>query len=397
MAVARGAGDADELSVPVLVLGVGLSALGVVRCLGRAGLRPYLVSRPGDLAELSRWSRKRLVHMVEPVSPLDMVPLLDRLDLQRAVLIPCTDVWAQVVAQLPEDAYPRFATSSPSAGVIDLLVDKLLFAETLERLDVPRPRTVSVESEADLDRPLDGFFLKPRQSQLFAQRYHRKALVFDGRDEARAALSLITDVGLTAVLQEYIPGPPTCHYFIDGFMTGDGSVAALFARRRIRMFPLDFGNSTLMVSVPLGDVRPAADDLVRLLAGIGYRGVFSAEFKIDPRDGVFKILEVNSRPWWYIEFASQCGVDVCLMAYRDALGLDLPKLGPYAVGKRCVFLPQDTQAFRALRSANELSLLGWLRSWIGARSTIFAWSDPLPALLLPIVFLRRRRRLASPL
>jgi len=47
--------------------------------------------------------------------------------------------------------------------------------------------------------------------------------------------------------------------------------------------------------------------------------VFSAEFKFDERDGLFKILEVNARPWWYVDFAARCGVDVCRMAYRDAL------------------------------------------------------------------------------
>ena len=34
----------------------------------------------------------------------------------------------------------------------------------------------------------------------------------------------------------------------------------------------------------------------------------------------FKILEINARPWWYVELASRCGVDVCTMSYRDAFG-----------------------------------------------------------------------------
>ena len=329
--------------------------------------------------------------------PDQLIALRERLGFDRAVLIPCTDVWSQAVASLPEAARDHFATSTPTQDTIELLIDKLLFAETLERFDVPRPRTLRVETERDLDGPLDGFFLKPRHSQLFAQRYRRKALTFDGKQEARDAFKLIADVGLTAVLQEFIPGPPTAHYFIDGFMGRDGRIAALFARRRIRMFPVEFGNSTLTISVELKEVQPAADSLARLLSGIGYRGVFSAELKYDERDGFFKLLEVNSRPWWYIEFASLCGVDVSMLAYRDALGLELPTLDHYAIGERCVFLRQDIRAFWVLRRTDGLSLLAWLRSWVGARPMIFAWSDPLPALFyLLIVFLRLWPRWRTP-
>jgi len=144
--------------------------------------------------------------------------------------------------------------------------------------------------------------------------------------------------------------------------------------------------------VQLDDVRQAVESLERLLPPIGYRGIFSAEFKRDARDGVFKIIEVNTRPWWYIEFAALCGVDVSLLAYRDALGLELdpPEPGDYVVGERCVLLPQDVLAYRALRERDGLSFATWCRSWVGARPSIFDLTDPLPSLSLPIFVARRR-------
>jgi D-aspartate ligase len=381
-------------AVPVVVLGIGPTALGVVRCLGRAGLQPHLVSAAGDIAARSRWARGR-THHFEDASYADQLDELRRIPgVERLVRIPCTDLWAQAVADVAGDSRAFFATSAPTSAVVEQLVDKLHFAQALERFGVPSPRTFAVDSEADLDRELDGYFLKPRQSQLFAQRYHKKAIVVDSSASARAGFRMISEVGLTAVLQEYIPGPPDQHFFIDGFRDRDGRIAALFARRRLRMFPLDFGNSTLMESVALDNVAEAATGLERLLTGIGYRGIFSAEFKRDHRDGDFKLLEVNSRPWWYIEFASICGADVSVLAYRDALELPLPEQGPYVVGKRCVFLPQDIQAFRTLHRQGDLSLSAWIRSWRGAVPTVFSWSDPLPALSVPLYLLRRRVRIA---
>jgi D-aspartate ligase len=374
----------------VVVLGHGPTALGTVRCLASSGFEPYLVSRAGDAATLSRWARGRV--LVEPTANAAFLEELPhRLPSGRAMLLPCTDEWAKIVASAPRGDGALF-TSMPTPEVIETFVDKLLFAETLTRLGVPKPETVAVRSEEDLDRPLDGMFLKPRQSQLFGQVYHRKAFSLTSREDAVDGLAKMRAIGVEAVLQELIPGPPTAHYFVDGFMTHKHEVVALFARRRQRMYPLDFGNSTLMSSVALDEVRPAADHLVRLLESIRYRGIFSAEFKLDPRDQTFKLLEVNSRPWWFIEFASICGANVCAMAVADALERPVAPVGRYAVGKRCVYARQDFRAYTALPKDERPSVLALLRSWIGATPTLFSWSDPLPAVALASGFVSHTRK-----
>jgi D-aspartate ligase len=376
---------------PVVVLGTGITALGVVRGLGRAGLRPHLVGRPADFACRSRWVRGRVLHIEESEDPIALLAALDLNRVERAVLIPATDTWSTAVSRLPDAARERFPTSLPSAAILELLVDKWLFAQALEAHGVPHPRTLAVESEADLaDVDFDRPFLKPRNSQLFAQHYHRKAFGFSSPAEAREAYARFTDAGLTAVLQEYIPGASSAHVFVDGFVDRDGKVCATFARRRVRMFPPDFGNSTLTVSIARDEVSSAVANLTRLLEGIGYRGIFSAEFKLDARDDQFKILEINSRPWWYIGFAAHCGVDVSTMAYRDALGLPVEPVDGYAVGERCVLLAQDIRAYLHERRHHDAAGVGaWMRSWIGATPTVLALDDPLPSLTLRSFLARR--------
>ena len=120
--------------------------------------------------------------------------------------------------------------------------------------------------------------------------------------------------------------------------------------------------------------------LDHLLASIPYRGIFSAEFKYDHRDSTFKILEINARPWWYVEFAARQGVDVCRLAYLDALELPVESIQSYAIGRRCVYLPTDLHAYRELRSTHAIGLLSWIRSWVGADNALFVWDDPGPAL-----------------
>jgi predicted ATP-grasp superfamily ATP-dependent carboligase len=168
---------------------------------------------------------------------------------------------------------------------------------------------------------------------------------------------------------------------VDGFVDRAGRLNATFARRRLRMHPPDFGNSTYMVSVARDRVADAIATIQRLVERVGYRGIFSAEFKYDDRDGLFKILEVNARPWWYVEFAARCGVDVCSMAFRDALGLRAKPAGAYRVGRACVFPYYDYGACRELSRQGQLSLWEWARSWLMAEQPVFRWSDPLPAVI----------------
>ena len=164
------------------------------------------------------------------------------------------------------------------------------------------------------------------------------------------------------------------------------------------MFPVDFGNSSMTVTVAPEVARDAIESLDRLLAGIDHRGAFNAEFKRDPRDGVAKLIEMNCRPWWFIDFAAHCGIDVSLMMYRDALGLDVTTVDSYAIGERCGVLVDDIKAYRELRRSGELSMASWLTSWIGATSSTFELDDPLPTLASLATIGRRNvaRRLRTP-
>jgi len=148
-----------------------------------------------------------------------------------------------------------------------------------------------------------------------------------------------------------------------------------------------------MISVPIGDTGDAGATLRTLFADIEYRGIFSAEFKRDPRDGVFNLIEVNPRPWWYVDFAARCGVNVCAMTVRDALGEPVETISKYAVGRRCVFPYYDLPAVRTERAAGRLGLIGWASSWIGPYQPVFRWSDPMPALgeLATLTWERLRR------
>jgi D-aspartate ligase len=308
--------------------------------------------------------------------------------------VPCSDNWAKAIAELPDELKRRFPASCASASAIRTLVDKWRFAQMLECSGLPHPRTALIRSMEELERlPASAFesrFLKPCASQEFGARHKVKAFLIENKADALSIMAKTREQGwdeFPIMLQEYIAGPPSSHYFVDGYVDGSGTVAALFARRRLRMFPPSLGNSTLMESIPLDEVSGAIATIERIVSVLRYRGIFSAEFKRDSRDGLFKIIEVNARPWWFIEFAARCGVDVCGLLYRDALGQALKPIKNYRTGRRCVLVPSDWKAFRANRNGD--SIFSWLRECARAEKAVFAWDDPGPSFVYLSAFLRK--------
>ena len=374
--------DLRSSRVPAIVFGEGVTALGVVRALRSHDIPTYLVAPRRALAARSReivvlssgWSTSR--------SADGLRSFLATTDLDQGVLVPCEDDWATAVSDLGDRDVGPFKSSMPPSSVVRRFLDKGDFARMLEELDIERPRTFEIRSAKDLgqidDDELTSFFLKPRDSQRFVRQFHRKALTLTERGQATRDVERALDGGHQLVAQELVSGPPRNHVFIDGFVDRHGHFVGLLARRRIRMFPPRFGNSTDTATVPLTDAADAIDSVRRLFSGIGYRGMFDAEFKRDGATGRHKIIEVNVRPWWQIELARAAGIDVVYMAYMDALGIDVEPVHGYRIGRRWVHTLPDLRA--RLEGPRGLRPDATQEGWFSARHAVFRWSDPRPGL-----------------
>lgn len=375
--------------IPAIIVGETITALGTLRSLARAGIEAFTVTDPTEIVRRSRWYKPVPGH--EALRPDKLTDWLSDLDIDRAVLFPCSDDTVRQASQLAENTKGRILMSVPPTGTLETLIDKGRFAKVLDRIDIPRPRTwILEEGRIPESVPAQIFanaFLKPIDSQSYIRRFGVKAKRVGSRSDAAMKLQKINDHGYSVVLQEYIPGPADRHFFIDGFVDRHYELKAIFARQRLRMHPPDFGNSSYMISIPIEDVQGAVDSLLCLLRETDFHGIFSAEFKLDERDDEFKIIEVNARPWWYIEFASRCGVNVCEMAYADALGEDVGMIRKYHVGASLVYTRTDFFACRDNVRSGNISiitcLLEWLRSW----RPVFAWDDPWPSVVYSSRFL----------
>lgn len=392
-------GGSRSDDVPVIVVARGPTGLGTLRSLRIAGIPAYVACPPGDLVTRSRWYRP-----VPGGSGWDgsvgpyVHDLLRAMPLARAVLIPGRDDAALWLADLPHsDLADRFRVSSSPRASLEILQDKSRFGEFLASTAMPHPRTFTIGSAADIETipfdELDRVFIKPVDSQHFSQALGAKGLWAADRAEFEAIWRSLDQRGFKVIAQEYVPGSAADHYFLDGFRDRTGVLAGLFARRRRRIYPADFGNSSYCESVPLAELGAAVGHLDALLARLRYRGIFSAEFKRDARCGTLRILEVNTRAWWYVEFAARCGVNVCRMAHADALDRPVaPGARAYAVGAGCVNLDGDIKAVLACGVHRAEPVARTLVKWAKAHCHVYRWDDPWPA--LSGLWDRLRQRLA---
>ena len=381
--------------IPAIVFGGEVSGLAVVRALGRAGVTVLVPQPAHPLVRGSRWHRP--LHGAPPEgSPGgELAAWLDALPYGRSVLFPCSDPWLTTMAALPAAVAAAHVPVAPRNTALERLVDKARFGDAVAELGIPAPRTVGARTAADLaalsDEELSGSFLKPVDSYAFSARHGVKGLRPADRTEAVALLASLAAEELEVVVQEFVPGPPDAHVFVDGYVDRAGTLRACLARRRLRMFPPGLGNSTLSETIMLEDAADAVATVERLFAGIGFTGLFDAEFKRDERDGVAKILEVNARPWWQLGLAAAAGLDLTLLAYHDAAGGEPPASERYRVGVRWVHPVPDARAWWRSRGMGGNPGLP-VRAWLGPGNAVWNRDDPRPLLAELVIMLKRAWR-----
>jgi biotin carboxylase len=91
---------------------------------------------------------------------------------------------------------------------------------------------------------------------------------------------------------------------------------------------------------------------IKLLKALNWYGVAMVEFKMDPRDGKLKFLEINPRFWGSLPLAIASGVDFPYLLYRMAMDGDIEPVLKYKVGVKCRNLIKDVRCWESAMRDN---------------------------------------------
>jgi D-aspartate ligase len=381
-----------------VVLGGDYQGLGIVRSLGRHGIPTCIVD---DEHSISRYSRHagRFVHfpnLKDERHTVDrLLSLGRRLGLEGWLIYPTRDELVAAISRHREELSEVFRVPTADWESVRWAWDKRNTYKLAAELDIPIPATWYPTSLADLEA-LEGinppFAVKPAIKEHFIYATRVKAWCANSHAELRALFQKAFGiVGPGEVMvQEVIPGGGSQQYSYCAFFRDGEAVGSLVARRT-RQHPLQFGRASTFVETI---DEPELEELSkRFLRATHYYGLVEMEYKLDPRDGKFKLLDVNARTWGYHTLGAAAGVDFSSMLFADQLGLPVERArGKPGIG--WARMTTDVPTAFLEWWAGGLSLTDYLRSLGMCRTeAVFALEDPLPGLaeLLLIPYLAVKR------
>ncbi len=371
------------------MIGGNLNGLSIARSLGRHGVPVWVTTPPN--AKLASCSRYTLRTLPWPDGESEaqvgyLLELAARYDLDQWVLFPTSDESAALLSKFHTALSRRFLVSTPAWEVLRWAYDKRLTYQLAAEQKVDYPSTIYPATEVDLEGVPCAFpaILKPATHATINRFTADKAWPVANREELlaryREARELIPPELI--LVQERIPGGGESQ-FSYAALCYDGQPIASLTARRTRQYPIDFGYSSSFVETL--DIPEIVGPSRRLLTAIRYTGLVEVEYKLDARNGRYKLLDINPRLWTWSPLGGRAGIDFPYLLWRMTVGRPVPeKTG--RTGARWVRMSTDVPAAIHLMLRGRLSLGAYLRSLRSpVEFALMAADDPLPGLLdLPL-------------
>ncbi len=385
-------------TVGAVVIGGDYQGLGIVRSLGRQGIPVCVVDDEYSISRFSRYATRfvSVPDLRNERAAVDrLIEIGKRGGLDGWILYPTREELVAALSHNREELSQVFRVPTPDWETVKWAWDKRNTYRLAQELGIPTPVThypENIGQLAQLDSLAPPFALKPAIKEHFVYATKAKAWRANNHSELRSlyqkASALAGDGEI--MVQELIPGGGTQQFSYCAFFRKGEAVGKMVARRR-RQHPLEFGRaSTYVESV---DVPILEEFSERFLRAIDYYGLVEIEYKLDPRDSQYKLLDVNARTWGYHSLGAKAGVDFSYMLYADQVGLPVP-VSRGRAGVTWVRTTTDIPAAMTAILRGDTDWKDYLRSIIDCDvEAVFSPRDPLPGLaeiaLIPYLAVKR--------
>jgi D-aspartate ligase len=362
--------ETNEAQVPAVVLSLYYSGLGLVRSLGRRGIPVYAMDHTVTNVGLYSKHAQRYVCPDPKIQPDRLLKHLKKLGQKvacRPVLFPTGDDYVLFVSRNRVRLDKDFEIVMADRQVQEDLVSKSGLHEIAIRAGIPEPQTFIIKSSNELsfvskEMPYPCI-LKPayskswRKPRIAALIGRKKVIKIDTPERLMYWYKKIAPIEPRMIIQEVIPGGDDHLYYVPSYVDRNSRILGAFIGRKVRVAPIHFGSASFVETAYDAELLELNR---KLLNSVKYRGLVGVEFKLDPRDGKYKIIEVNARWGLWDGLGAHCGVDLAHIAYLDAIGQKVEPVSTYQVGKKWFSFDRDLSAFLQYRKEGSLNLKNWL-------------------------------------
>jgi predicted ATP-grasp superfamily ATP-dependent carboligase len=383
--------------VGAIIIGGEHPGLGIARSLGSRGVPICIIDDQHSVSQFSRYVNQ-VVRVKDLLNEQDTVESVieigQRYGLRGWVLFPTRDETVAAFSRHRDRLSEFFRVTTPPWDTVRWAWDKKNTYDLAAELGIPVPQTYHPRTEGELAELYDRLPLaiKPAVKENFFYATGVKAWRAESPEQLddlfRKATRLIRPEEI--LIQEIIPGSGRQQYSYCAFFR-DGKAQSTLVARRMRQHPREFGRAaTYVETVELPEVEELSE---RFLKAIKYYGLVEVEFKQDPRDGEFKLLDVNARTWGFHSIGAPAGVDFPYMLYADQVGGSFERCRARAgVGWLRAITDVPTVALDFW--SGDLDMHSYWKSLRNTRTeSVFCLRDPLPSvaevLMLPYLMAKK--------
>lgn len=378
----------ENIQTPVLILNCKIGALAISRTLGSLGVSIYGIDDdPGNPVIKSRYFKKKFFKTFNEDNPQEYLEFVLDIGKQiggKPLLIPTSDELAVFVAEYRGELSRLFVFPGLDADLAKGLISKKEMFSIASSNDVPTPSTLFPKQVDDVAAFADSItfpvMLKGiHGNRLFARTGLKMALA-ENKDELLEKYEELEDPEQpNLMLQEHIPGGDDQVYIFNGYFNDNSDCLSGFTGHKIRQAPIHFGCASLGICKWNTEV---AEITTRLMKQIGYKGVLDIGYRFDPRDGKYKVLDINPRVGGAFRiFVARNGMDVVRSLYLDMTGQQQLPITPRE-GRRWLYEDYDLISTYCYFKEGSLKFGEWLKSFKGVEEGAwFSWKDPLPFLI----------------
>jgi len=242
----------------------------------------------------------------------------------RLLLLPADDDCVKILSDRRHELPSSCILIMPDVETVDLLLDKSKFFCWAEAHGFPLPKTIEVTGFDQLDNAIReiGYpvLLKPLyRSWLWNNEIpNDKVFILESHKQYEQLPQRLFDVAPTMLVQQWIPGGDDEVYFCLVQYSSEGKLANYFSGRKLMQWPPLGGSTAIAVSDELDETR---DITVAIFDSVKYQGLGSMEYKKDPRNGKFYIMEPTvGRNDFQSYVAVTGGVNLTRATCRELLG-----------------------------------------------------------------------------
>jgi predicted ATP-grasp superfamily ATP-dependent carboligase len=264
----------------------------------------------------------------------------------------------------------------PDAVHLAQVSDKAALRALCQRFGIDAPRTYSPDEAERITGRGETLVVKPRRGRGGGDRVRFVSSV----EALRDAVESIRRSGEDAVIAERVPGATDREHVLQLLFDARSRLIAWFSFRKIVKSPLRTGVTAAAVSTHDTDLV----ELVRpLFESMHWQGPADLDWKVDPRDGRPKLIEINARFSGAIGFPIALGVDMAGLCVLASKGERLPEAGAgrYDAGVRYINPGPYLSVLPArIRESGLRATMRSMRSECSGRVVAPAWQlrDPAP-------------------